>query len=273
MQEVETRSQASDEQPMLRQEAKQGKRATSNERRNMSNAARALKRYTWDDYRAWPDDERWEIIGGEAYAMSPSPTARHQMVQTRLASALDTFFRGRPCRAISSPMDVKLSDMDIVQPDVLVVCRPEQLATTHIEGAPALVVEILSESSALHDRTTKMQLYARHGVPEVWLVTPYPSMIEVYRLDGKTYRFVATYAPSDTLKSPGFPKLKLKLKDIFDFPLEPGEKAAMVVKEGPSVEYGAKKRRERGAWKAGERRIFRAAAGQPLVKVLKYECC
>lgn len=84
----------------------------------MNNAATALKRYTWYDYRTWPGDERWEVIGGQAYAMSPSPTARHQMVQARLVSALDTFFRGRPCRAIPSPMDVKLSDMDVVQPDV-----------------------------------------------------------------------------------------------------------------------------------------------------------
>lgn len=213
----------------------------------MSNTATALKRYTWDDYRAWPDDKRWEVIGGEAYAMSPSPTVRHQIVQAKLVRRLDEFLDGKRCVAIPAPMDVKLSDMDIVQPDVLVVCKPGQIKRTHIEGAPALVVEILSESSALHDRTTKMHLYSRHGIPEVWLVTPYPSIIEVYRLDGEGYRLAGTYTRADTLNSPGFPKLRLRLKDVFDFPLETGEKAAMAVRETPPS-YGAQsaKRARRG---------------------------
>ena len=218
----------------------------------MNGTAAKLKRaYTWDDYRAWPDDERWEVIGGEAYAMSPSPTVRHQMVQMNIWAGLNAFLRGQECRAFVAPLDVKLSEMDVVQPDVLVVCKPGQIKSTHIEGAPALVVEILSDSSERHDRGTKMRLYAAHGVPEVWLVTPYPSMIEVYRLDGESYRLVATYMPEDMLKSPGFPKLKLRLKDVFDFPLEPDEKAAMAVKEGPAP-YGKKKSRKAGRMSLAE---------------------
>ena len=169
--------------------------------------------------------------------MSPSPTVRHQMVQARLVSALDRFLRGRPCRTISSPMDVKLSDTDVVQPDVLVVCRPQQIKATHIEGAPALVIEILSDSTEPHDRGIKMRLYAAHGVPEVWLVRPHPSLVEVYRLDGRSYRLVATHMPPGKLSSPGFPKLKLKLKAVFDFPLEDGEKVDMVKEAHPP--YGS----------------------------------
>ena len=142
------------------------------------------------------------------------------MVQMNLWAGLNTFLRGHACRVFAAPLDVKLSDADVVQPDVLVVCQPEQIKATHIEGAPALVIEILSESSELHDRGIKMRLYAAHGVAEVWLVKPYPSMIEVYRLDGESYRLAATYVPPDKLSSPGFPKLKLKLKDVFDFPLQ-----------------------------------------------------
>ena len=208
---------------------------------NMSKTARAVRTYTWDDYCAWPDDERWEIIGGEAYAMSPSPTARHQIIQTKLGRRLDEFLDGKPCMAIVSPMDVKLSNTDVVQPDVLVVCNPGQIRSTHIEGAPALVVEILSDSTEAYDRGAKMRLYAAHGVPEVWLVRPHPSIVEVYRLDGEGYRLIATYTPPETLKSPGFPKLKLKLKDVFDFPLEPDEKAAMTVRERPAPAYGKKR--------------------------------
>ena len=131
----------------------------------MNSTAKTLRVYTLDDYQTWPDDRRWEIIRGAAHAMSPSPTARHQIVQTKLARRLDEFFDVAPCRVIVSPMDVKLSETDVVQPDVLVVCKPKQIKRTHIEGGPTLVVEILSESSALHDRTTKMQVYARYGIP------------------------------------------------------------------------------------------------------------
>jgi len=138
-------------------------------------------------------------------------------------------------------MDVKLSDMDVVQPDVLVVCHPEQFKRTHIEGAPTLVIEILSDSSEQHDRGIKMRLYAVHGVPEVWLVKPYPSIVEVYRLDGRSYRLIETYVPPGNLSSPGFPKLKLKLKDIFEFPLELDEEAALAVREGPRPGYKTKR--------------------------------
>jgi Uma2 family endonuclease len=198
----------------------------------MGTAATATVRYTWDDYRAWPDDRRWELIDGEAYAMSPSPGTLHQMVQMRLGSALDGALRGGTCRAIAAPMDVRLSDLDVVQPDVLVVCKPEQIRETHIEGAPALVVEILSDATELRDRGVKMRLYAAHGVPEVWLARPRPSLIEVYRLDGESYRLAATFAPPDVLRSAGFPKLKLKLDAVFDFP-RGTESVPRVVREGP----------------------------------------
>ena len=205
-----------------------------------------MRTYTWDDYRAWPDDERWEIIGGEAYAMSPAPSVRHQVIQGNLFRALAAYFDGKPCRPLLAPLDVKLSDLTVLQPDIAVVCRKEQLKRTHIEGAPALVVEIVSESSALRDRTLKMRAYARHGIAEVWLVTPYPSVAEVFRLDGATYRLAGSYMRADTLKSPGFPKLRVKLEDVFDFPLDPDEKAAMAVREGPAPAYGTKQKR-RGA--------------------------
>ena len=212
----------------------------------MSNTATALRTYTWDDYRAWPDDERWEIIGGEAYAMSPAPSVRHQHIQIRLAVALFTFLRRKTCRVYTAPIDVKLSDMNVVQPDVVVICRPEQIKPTHIEGAPSLVVEILSDSTEQRDRGIKMRLYALHGVPEVWLARASPALIEVYRLDGESYRLAATYVPPDTLKSPGFPKLRLRLREVFDFPLEPAEKAAMTAREGPPPACGTKRPR-RGA--------------------------
>jgi len=120
----------------------------------------------------------------------------------------------------------------------MVVCEKGKIKPTHIEGAPTLVVEILSPSTEVKDRGKKMEAYARSGVREVWLVTPYPSLIEVYWLDGETYRRVHVFSKESEFKSPTFPDLPLDLKTLFDFPLEPGEKIR-VVKESPPPPYKA----------------------------------
>ncbi len=194
----------------------------------MSGSSTAKKLYDWDDYRTWPDGQRWELVKGEAFAMTPAPAPRHQRVLKRLCGLLDRYLAGKPCEVLPSPIDVRLSNDDVVQPDLVVVCRPEQIKRTHIEGPPTLAVEILSDSTALYDRTLKLRLYARSGVQEVWLVTPYPWLIEVLLLDGESYRIVGAYTKTDTLTSPTFPNLALALNKVFDFPLEPGEEIEMI---------------------------------------------
>lgn len=191
-------------------------------------ATNRRRRWTWDDYRAWPDAERWEIIGGSAFAMSPAPGLRHQHILLRLAARFERFFRDKPCRVFPAPADVKLSAEDVVQPDLLVVCPPTRMLATHVEGPPTLVVEIASPASVSHDRLRKSQLYARYRVTEYWLVAPYPSLVEVLLLDGDSYRLKAVFGPRDTLRSPTFPGLAIRLAEVFDFPLEPGEPIAEV---------------------------------------------
>ena len=197
---------------------------------NTAMAAKA-RRFTWSDYRGWPDDERWEIVGGNAYDMTPAPLTRHQLIVSELHFQLASFFKGHSCKALVAPLDVKFSEEDIVQPDVLVVCNPKQVKSTHIEGPPALTVEVLSEASQFHDRVRKLRLYARFGVREYWIVTPYPHLIEVFNLDGKAYKLRAGYTRGDKLVSPSFPGLTLDLERVFEFPLESGETADMI-KEG-----------------------------------------
>jgi len=194
--------------------------------------------YTWDDYRSWDDDARWEILGGEVYAMTPAPAIRHQRVLVTLCSRLEQHFRGRPCDVFAAPTDVRLSDDDVVQPDILVVCDPDRIKPTHIEGAPTLVVEILSPSTAAFDRSRKMALYARSGIKEVWLVTPYPWLVEVFLLDGAGYRLICAYQKEEILSSPTFPDLGITLAEIFDYPIPPEEQVEMV-KEGRPP-YGSK---------------------------------
>ncbi len=188
--------------------------------------------YTWDDYVTWPEGSRWELIGGQPLAMSPSPVTRHQDILGALHAQMRPFFRGKGCKVYPAPMDVKLSDEDVVQPDLVVVCNPEQIQK-HIEGPPSLVVEILSESSLRHDRVVKTELYARFGIAEYWIVTPFPSVVEVYQLQGDRYLLWKAFGREDTLKSPGFPELAILLKEVFDFPLEPHERELLVVREPP----------------------------------------
>ena len=198
----------------------------------MREAALALdNRFTWDHYRTWPGDERWEIVGGEAFAMSPAPSLRHQQILHELDRQLGNHFAGKRCRVFPAPTDVKLSNQDIVQPDLLVVCDQSKMKGSHIEGAPKLVVEIHSPSTAAFDRVHKMRLYARSGVQEVWLVTPYPWLAEVYALDGDSYRLAQSCEKSDILKSTVFPGLEIDLGRVFDFPITPEEHIDMV-KEG-----------------------------------------
>ncbi len=190
--------------------------------------------YTWADYQNWPDEERWEIIDGEAYMMSPAPTTRHQAILGALAREFLNHFHNRKCKPFLSPVDVKLSEEDIVQPDIVVVCDDRQIKETHIDGAPALAVEIVSPSSAVHDRMRKMRLYAEAGVKEYWIVTPHPSMVEIFLLDGKTYRMHATFGRGDVLVGGIFKGLKINLKEVFSFPLTVEEEKIYKVKESPA---------------------------------------
>jgi Uma2 family endonuclease len=134
-----------------------------------------------------------------------------------------------------------LSDEDIVQPDIVLVCDDRQIKETHIEGAPALAVEIVSPSSAVHDRMRKMRLYAEAGIREYWIVTPFPSMVEIFLLDGRNYRMHKAYDRSKTLESATFKKLKISLSEVFEFPLSPEEKKIYEVKE-PPAKYGSSRK-------------------------------
>ena len=209
----------------------------------MSNLAIDLgRRYTWDDYRSWDDDKRWEIISGEAFDMSAAPSVRHQDIAMALSIALGRFMAGRRCRVLAAPTDVKLSEEDIVQPDLLVVCDSRRVQATHIEGAPTLVVEILSPATALHDHVRKFKLYERFGVEEYWIVTPYPPMIEVYRLVEGRFSLAAGYEDRHTLRSPAFPELAIPLAGIFDFPIAPESPVEVVRESTPPYAAGAPRR-------------------------------
>ena len=165
--------------------------------------------------------------------MTPAPATRHQLLVSRLTQLVGHFLQGKPCEVYPAPTDLKLSDMDIVQPDLMVVCEPEKVKPTHVEGAPTLVIEILSPSTELLDRGRKLDLYATAGVKEVWLVTPYPSLIEIFVLDRATYRRAHAFTREDPFQCPGFPNLDLDLEALFDLPIPPEERIDVVRERRP----------------------------------------
>ncbi len=204
----------------------------------MRAASKARRRFHWDDYRTWDDGQRWELIGGEAFCMSPAPTVRHQVIVGRLFGQLFEHFQGRPCEPIVSPTDVKLSEKDIVQPDILVICDRSKMTPSHIEGPPDLAVEVLSPSSQRHDRVRKLRLYAAFGVREYWLVQPYPAVIEVLQLTGADYRVAGAYTDTETLHSPTFPELVLDLSEVFSLPIPPEEQIDEIRESAPPYDAG-----------------------------------
>jgi Uma2 family endonuclease len=142
------------------------------------------------DYAALPDDgRRYEIHDGEL-SVTPAPGTGHQGVSIALASALYTHVTERSLgRVFTAPIDVILSDTTIVQPDLVFIAsnRSAIISARGIEGAPTLVVEILSPSTARIDRNRKLQLYARHGVPYYWIVDSDARSIDVYRAPAGIY--------------------------------------------------------------------------------------
>lgn len=176
------------------------------------------KLHTWREYQTWDDGRRYELIGGEVFDMTPAPRPAHQQALGNLHVAFAAFFKGRKCLPFMAPIDVVLSDHDVVQPDLLVVCKPEQIRETHIAGTPALVVEILSPSNHVHDRQRKMRLYATAGVREYWIINPEEQTLEVFLLNraGK-YTMECAGDRVGTVESPSFPGLRVVLEELFDF--------------------------------------------------------
>lgn len=176
-------------------------------------------RFTWADYQTWPDDERWELIDGVAYAMSPAPVIKHQRVVGEFFFRLKLHLAGKPCQPFIAPTDVRLSDYDVVQPDVLVVCDPGKITPTHIEGAPDVVVEILSPSTAAKDQSEKKALYARAGVREFVLVHPTDHVATRFLLmaDGQ-FDQGTLFSAKETLVFSTLDQLEIPLWQVFDLP-------------------------------------------------------
>jgi Uma2 family endonuclease len=173
---------------------------------------------TIDEYRELPNDgKRYQILDGDL-DVAPAPGSRHQRVSRNLEFILVRDLHRRGTGIVHhAPIDVILSRHDIVQPDIVFVRRERRDIVTpaDIEGAPDLVVEIVSPSTRRTDVLVKSRLYARCGVPLYWIVDPDIDRIETFRLEGGAYAPEAAALRPDVLRPPSFPGLEIPLEEIF----------------------------------------------------------
>ena len=180
-------------------------------------------KFTYDDFVNVPDDgKRHEIIDGEHY-VTPSPNTKHQSSVVSLLS-IGAYLKQEPIgHVFTAPFDVVLSDLDIVEPDLLYISRDrlEILTKAHVRGAPDLVVEILSPGTRRTDEITKRKLYERFGVQEYWVVDPELDAIKVYRrADGAFAKVVELSAEhEDALTTPLLPGWSAPLAEVFASPV------------------------------------------------------
>jgi len=192
----------------------------------MSESDASNRKYTYQDLLAMPESFRCELIHGEIYAMSTAPSERHQQVHLQLTEALIRFLKGKPCRLRYAPYDVRLSPKEdnsddiVLQPDLFVVCDRSKITRRGCFGAPDLVIEILSPSSASRDYYEKRLLYESYGVKEYWIVVPeVPSGSEhvlVLSLSEGKYREIGVFSEG-YVESVLFPDMKISLADIFAY--------------------------------------------------------
>lgn len=143
---------------------------------------------------AYQDELREEIINGKVVAMSPRPSFNHNRISSNVFRIFANYLEGKTCTPIADGMDLYLSEDDVFVPDMMVVCDRSKIQWDGVHGAPDLVVEVLSPSTANRDRGYKMDAYARHGVKEYWIVSPESKSVEVYRADGARLVFHVAYS-------------------------------------------------------------------------------
>ncbi len=183
----------------------------------MAQTAVQKTKYSVEDYLHAPDDKRYELIEGDLI-ITPSPNTDHQRISRRLEMKMSLYAEAQGLGEVfHAPFDVVLDRENVVQPDILFIAKERSsiIGESNVQGAPDVIVEILSESAAYRDAVQKKMLYARHGVKEYWMVAPKERFIEVYFLKDGQYVLVKTHRQDDTLESLVIPGLRLALKEIF----------------------------------------------------------
>ncbi len=182
------------------------------------------KKYTYADYLTWLDDKRRELINGFIKMMTPAPRRIHQEISSCLHRDISNYLRKKECKVYHAPFDVRLIDKDktsdkeiinVVQPDISVICDLSKLDDRGCLGAPDLIIEILSPASSKRDLSEKYELYQNFGVKEYWVVFPSEKVIQQFILLNKKYELKGSFVEGDVISPNIFPDLKINLDEIF----------------------------------------------------------
>ena len=179
--------------------------------------------YSYADYLTWPEDERWELIDGVPYNMTPAPTPKHQEILGELFRILANWLKGNRCRVYMAPFDVRLAGSEIpdsvidkvVQPDISVVCDPQKIDDRGCLGTPDMIIEILSPSTFKKDLGIKLALYESSGVKEYWVVHPLDETVMVFRLQNGQYGKPKVYSVPDEIPVELFEDFIIPLESVF----------------------------------------------------------
>ena len=164
-----------------------------------------------------PEGAPYQLIAGQL-VMSPGPSTSHQRISTNLLRALLPYVEEHGLGTIfHAPSDVRLSEKDIVQPDLYFIKteREHLIGPQYIEGPPDLLIEILSPSSAYYDLKQKKNLYELHKVPEYWIVDPEDHTVEVYLLEDDTYGIATRYTENQTVSTTQIKGFSMDVNRIF----------------------------------------------------------
>ena len=175
------------------------------------------QRYTYADYCTWGEDVRCELIDGVVYDMSPAPGWMHQDLSRNLIGQLFNFLEGKTCKVFHAPFDVRLDDDydgTVVQPDIVVICDRSIISGTGCTGAPDMVVEILSPSTASKDMLVKFNRYLKAGVREYWIVDPQTRVVRVCSLNNGKYDSI-DYLDADKIAVNVLEGCEIDIKRLF----------------------------------------------------------
>ena len=173
------------------------------------------REYTIEDYMKLNDGNRYELIGGKLI-MVPRPRLRHQEIVSGFTAEIRSFLKQNPIGKVFHEVDVYLGGK-VVGPDILFIAkdRMDIANELNIQGAPDLVIEVLSPSTGRHDRKEKSKLYFNNGVKEFWIADPDEKLVEVFIAGEKDWRWGGIFDEEDVLMSTLLPGLEIKLKDVF----------------------------------------------------------
>lgn len=181
------------------------------------------KKYTYADYLTWSEEERWEIINGVPY-LQAAPTWQHQAVLLELARQFANYLQDKSCRVFTAPFDLRIPEanekdeetINVVQPDIIIICDNSRLKKTGYYGVPELIIEVVSPSTGQKDKIEKFNLYEKAGVKEYWIVEPDEKVVMVFTLEEGRYGRPQMYSEEDKVKVSIFDDLVIDLKPVFE---------------------------------------------------------